>query len=40
MTASVEVVLPVNQQRARILELTNPGLGAGFTVSEEAAYPA
>ncbi|MEU6310974.1 S8 family serine peptidase [Streptomyces sp. NPDC047014] len=35
---SVEVVLPANQQRTRTLELTNPGLGTAFTVSESAPW--
>ncbi|WP_329389691.1 S8 family serine peptidase [Streptomyces sp. NBC_01351] len=35
---AVEVVLPPNQQRTRTLELTNPGLGTAFTVSEDSAW--
>lgn len=35
---SVEVVLPADQQRTRTLDLTNPGLGTAFTVSEDAAW--
>ncbi|MFJ9752945.1 S8 family serine peptidase [Streptomyces chartreusis] len=35
---SVEVVLPANQQRTRTLDLTNPGLGTDFTVSEDAPW--
>lgn len=35
---AVEVVLPANQQRTRTLDLTNPGLGTAFTVTEDAAW--
>ncbi|GGS21267.1 hypothetical protein Snoj_22320 [Streptomyces nojiriensis] len=35
---SLEVVLPANQQRTRTLDLTNPGLGTEFTVSEDASW--
>ncbi len=35
---AVEVVLPADQQRTRTLDLTNPGLGTDFTVTEDAAW--
>ncbi|MFD9356657.1 S8 family serine peptidase [Streptomyces sp. NPDC060031] len=35
---AVEAVLPPNQKRTRTLELTNPGLGTDFTVTEDAAW--
>ncbi|GLX34404.1 hypothetical protein Sros01_04770 [Streptomyces roseochromogenus] len=35
---SVEVVLPAGQRRTRGLDLTNPGLGTAFTVSEDAPW--
>ncbi|WP_046779995.1 S8 family serine peptidase [Streptomyces yangpuensis] len=35
---ALEVVLPAGQQRTRTLDLTNPGLGTAFTVSEDAAW--
>ncbi|MFD3696198.1 S8 family serine peptidase [Streptomyces sp. NPDC058646] len=35
---SVEVVLAADQQRTRTLDLTNPGLGTAFTVTEDAAW--
>lgn len=35
---SVEIVLPADQKRTRTLDLTNPGLGTAFTVSEDAAW--
>ncbi|MFG2616667.1 S8 family serine peptidase [Streptomyces sp. NPDC048507] len=35
---AVEVVLPAGQSRTRILDLTNPGLGTAFTVSEDAPW--
>ncbi|WP_420078245.1 S8 family serine peptidase [Streptomyces sp. JL4002] len=35
---SVEVVLPAGQQRTRTLDLTNPGLGTAFTVTESADW--
>ncbi|MEU6294171.1 S8 family serine peptidase [Streptomyces erythrochromogenes] len=37
-TPALEVVLPADQQRTRTLELTNPGLGTAFTVTEDAAW--
>ncbi|MEU7551478.1 S8 family serine peptidase [Streptomyces sp. NPDC044571] len=36
--AALEVVLPAGQKRTRTLDLTNPGLGTDFTVSEDAAW--
>ncbi|GHE27793.1 S8 family serine peptidase [Streptomyces vinaceus] len=36
--AAVEVVLPADQKRTRTLDLTNPGLGTDFTVTEDAAW--
>ncbi|MFE6844966.1 S8 family serine peptidase [Streptomyces sp. NPDC057686] len=36
--AAVEVVLPADQQRTRTLDLTNPGLGTDYTVTEDAAW--
>ncbi|MFJ7204114.1 S8 family serine peptidase [Streptomyces sp. NPDC098789] len=36
--ATVEVVVPPAQKRTRTLDLTNPGLGTAFTVSEDAAW--
>ncbi|WP_329440535.1 S8 family serine peptidase [Streptomyces sp. NBC_01426] len=36
--AAVEVVLPANQKRTRTLDLTNPGLGTAFTVTEDASW--
>ncbi|MER7463728.1 S8 family serine peptidase [Streptomyces sp. NPDC097981] len=35
---AVEVVLPADQKRTRTLDLTNPGLGTDFTVTEDAAW--
>ncbi|MFJ7157406.1 S8 family serine peptidase [Streptomyces sp. NPDC101118] len=35
---AVEVVLPPDQRRTRTLDLTNPGLGTDFTVTEDAAW--
>ncbi|MET9885471.1 S8 family serine peptidase [Streptomyces sp. NPDC006430] len=35
---AVEVVVPADQKRTRILDLTNPGLGTDFTVSEDAGW--
>ncbi|MEV6957329.1 S8 family serine peptidase [Streptomyces sp. NPDC051183] len=35
---AVEAVLPPDQKRTRTLELTNPGLGTDFTVTEDAAW--
>ncbi|MFF9978317.1 S8 family serine peptidase [Streptomyces erythrochromogenes] len=35
---ALEVVLPADQQRTRTLDLTNPGLGTAFTVTEDAAW--
>ncbi|MGW9372006.1 S8 family serine peptidase [Streptomyces xanthophaeus] len=35
---SVEVVLGADQKRTRTLDLTNPGLGTDFTVTEDAAW--
>ncbi|MER5728186.1 S8 family serine peptidase [Streptomyces sp. NPDC002138] len=36
--AAVEVVVPPDQQRTRALDLTNPGLGTAFTVTEDAPW--
>ncbi|MCX5157503.1 S8 family serine peptidase [Streptomyces sp. NBC_00291] len=36
--SAVEVVLPANQKRTRTLDLTNPGLGTAFTVTEDAPW--
>ncbi|MCX5192688.1 S8 family serine peptidase [Streptomyces sp. NBC_00249] len=35
---SVEIVLPAGQRRTRTVDLTNPGLGSAFAVSEDAAW--
>ncbi|MEU9252973.1 S8 family serine peptidase [Streptomyces sp. NPDC048270] len=35
---AVEVVAQANQRRSRTLDLTNPGLGTAFTVTEDAAW--
>ncbi|WP_308120520.1 S8 family serine peptidase [Streptomyces bambusae] len=35
---AVEVVLPPEQLRSRTLDLTNPGLGTAFTVTEDAPW--
>ncbi|WP_411103936.1 S8 family serine peptidase [Streptomyces sp. cmx-4-9] len=37
-TAAVEVVLGADRQRTRTLDLTNPGLGTAFTVTEDAPW--
>ncbi|MEV6676902.1 S8 family serine peptidase [Streptomyces erythrochromogenes] len=35
---ALEVVLPADQRRTRTLDLTNPGLGTAFTVTEDAGW--
>lgn len=35
---AVEVVVPADQRRTRTLEVSNPGLGTAFTVTEDAAW--
>ncbi|MFD7258649.1 S8 family serine peptidase [Streptomyces sp. NPDC059874] len=37
-TPALDVVIPPDQRRTRTLDLTNPGLGTAFTVSENADW--